>query len=129
MAQSKATTKTKSIKTPAPSAGLLAKLTKKLGKTAVWAGLISITLVLISAIGVFGYEYTYQNKVYPGVSFQGQNLGGQPYSAVADQVANAKTTIEEAGLTFTFEDHSVTLPVGPVEVDDKETPALVTIAA
>lgn len=126
MAQAKSKSKPPATKSASQTKSFLPRLTKKLGKTVVWTGLVAVVVILITAIGCFGYEYTYQNKIYPGVYFYNQSLAGKSYAEVADQVRDIKATIETDGLNFQFEDHTLTIPV---TTNDSTTPALLTINA
>lgn len=70
-------------------------------------GIVVVLLVLI--IGYFGFEYTYQNKVYPGVELNGKNLSGFTYGEVVDEINIYKTQLEESGMVFTYNDKTFTL--------------------
>lgn len=68
-----------------------------------------VVALLVSIIGYFGFEYTYQNKVYPGVELNGTNLSGFTYSEVVDEIDVYKTQLEESGMVFTYNDKTFTL--------------------
>ncbi len=87
-----------------------------------------IVLLLVSIISYFGFEFTYQDKVYPGVQLNGKDLSGFTYSEVTAEINSYKTELEEAGMVFTHADTTFTLDtVIPAENADEASVPLVQI--
>lgn len=70
----------------------------------------AIILGLLLVIGYFGYEYTYTNKIYPGVTIAGQPVAGLDYVSAVQIVNNYKTELEHDGLTFTYDGETFVIP-------------------
>ncbi|MFA5995618.1 MAG: VanW family protein [Patescibacteria group bacterium] len=112
------------IKVNAPVKDELKKTVKKFNKTVGYVVLVLIVLLLLSAISVFGYEYNYKNKIYPGIKLNDISVSGKTYAELADQVTTKKTALEQAGLTFIYQDHSVTISAKTTAAD---APPILTI--
>lgn len=72
---------------------------------------LSFILVLVTVIAYFIYEYTHIDKAYGGITVAGQNLGGKNYSEAGQMLEDYKADLKNDGLTFTYEDHTLTLPL------------------
>lgn len=87
-------------------------------------------VLLVSIISYFGFEYTFQDKVYPGVQLNGKDLSGFTYSEVVDEIDIYKTQLEDSGMVFTYNDKTFTLnTVIPAEDAEEVSVPLVQIDA
>lgn len=84
---------------------------RRLLHLSVGAMATGLILVLLAVIAYFGYEYIYQDKVYPGVSLAGQNLGGMNYEQAAALLQDYKADLDQDGLTFTYQADVLSLPL------------------
>ncbi len=87
------------------------KLKQRPVTTIIWILGVVMVVLLLTIIGSFVYEYTYQNKVYPGIYFNRTSLSGQTYAEISNQVHYLKTTIEQPGLVFHFKNDDLTIPI------------------
>ncbi len=72
---------------------------------------VAIIISLLGVIGYFGYEYTYTNKIYPGVAIAGQSVSGLDFVSAARLITNYKTELQQTGLVFTYNDETFVVPV------------------
>ena len=110
MAQTKKTKKSKTTKIEPPPTDQPVVKSSHVHKLLLGGIGAVIILGLLGVIGYFGYEYTYTNKIYPGVTIAAQPASGLDYVAASRIVSNYKAQLEHDGLTFTFQDTIFTLP-------------------
>ncbi|MBQ4233007.1 MAG: VanW family protein [Lachnospiraceae bacterium] len=82
--------------------------------------LITIVVLLIAAIGVFGYYYhkisTIANAkvICQGVTVEGIDVGGLTKQEAYDKVEGELSSLSDKKITLTYEDHSDTLPLSDI---------------
>lgn len=77
--------------------------------TLVTAGVILALLVLVF-IAYFFLEKKYNNKIYYNISIGEQDVAGQSYMAALDILDEKKSSFDNQGLVFTYQDETLTVP-------------------
>ncbi len=78
-------------------------------KAAIWGGGSIIVVLLVLVIGYVGFEYTYSDKVYPGVQLLDTSMSGKTYEEVVTEINAYKDQLHDEGITVTYNDHIVEL--------------------
>lgn len=132
----KETTKKKSEeKKPAPSTATKVETKKKVERKdhekRRWPIVLvgtAMVLLLLGVVGYLGYEYSYKNKVYSGVTLQGESLGGLTYPEVTDRINAYKDQLDSNGLSFNYDDTSLTVATEMALADESgETATILQI--
>lgn len=103
--------KSESTKPETPAKQVVKKSLRMAGKTTAILIGVFVVLVLLIVIGYLGFEYRYSEKVYPGVTIQGQDVSGYSYEEVANYITEYKVALEQTGLQFGYEDKEITIEV------------------
>ncbi|MDP3971151.1 MAG: VanW family protein [bacterium] len=63
-----------------------------------------VVLILLIIVGYFIYEYTYQDKIYPGVTLNNEDMSGKTYSDITSEINTYKASLDNTGLNFSYEE-------------------------
>jgi vancomycin resistance protein YoaR len=83
-----------------------------------WLKILLISLAVLfflSAVVVgssLAFNYTYQNKIFPGAMVNGYDLGGLTVTQAENIILSNTNLIYDSGFTFIYNEDSKTIPIG-----------------
>lgn len=89
--------------------------------------LIIIGVVLgVGVLSCFGFEYYYQDKVYPRVSIGEKDVSGMSFMQVLDELDEISNDVQENGLAFSHADEKVNIEPWEVSLANLENPEAIS---
>lgn len=82
------------------------KKNKFIGGLIIFLAVFLILIFLATTAGL-AYEYTYRQKIYPGVKIGGFDISGQSPEDTLEKLVAFKDSVDKEGLTFVAEDKQV----------------------
>lgn len=89
---------------------------------------VGSVMALLAVIAYLSYEYIHTDKIYSGIDIADQISGGKTYSEAAAPVIDYQSQLEATGLTLSYNEKTVTLPIKTdaeaiplIEIDVDET--------
>lgn len=65
-----------------------------------WGMIVLVLVIVAAALGVVGYGFLYKERIYPGVSVQGVDLGGMDVAEATEALQSGLPTPAEKGITL-----------------------------